>query len=81
MRDRAGWWRDDDGDRVYLFNADGIREALGGFDFKRALDHLQEAGALIDCGQAERAKPHRIGGRRVRLYSIDPGRLGVDHGA
>ena len=81
VRDRAGWWRDDDGDRVYLFNADGIREALGGFDFKRALDHLQEAGALIDCGQAERAKPHRIGGRRVRLYSIDPGRLGVDHGA
>src|SRR3990172_8919341 len=32
---RAGWWRDDGSGRVYLFNAEGMREAVRGFDFKR----------------------------------------------
>ena len=46
VRDRAGWWRDGASGREYLFTADGMREALKGFDFKRALDELQAAGAL-----------------------------------
>lgn len=79
---RAGWWRGDGGGRVYLFNADGMREALKGFDFKLALDVLQEAGALPNAdASGERAKAQRIDGRLVRLYSIQADNLGGDHGA
>jgi len=79
---RAGWWRDDQAGRVYLFNKDGLREALTGFDFKRALDTLQEAGALPKAdASGERAKAQRIGGRLVRLYPIQADKLGGDHGA
>ncbi len=77
---RAGWWRDADGGRVYLFNAEGMREAVKGFDFKWALDTLQEAGALPGTG-GERAKAQRIDGRLVRLYPIQADKLGADHGA
>src|SRR5690606_21184271 len=47
VRDRAGWWRDlgEDG-RQYLFTSEGMREALKGFDFNRALAVLQDAGAI-----------------------------------
>lgn len=71
---RAGWWRDEPGGRVYLFTAAGIKEALAGFDFKRALDTLQAAGVLPPSS-GERSKPERIGGRTVRVYSIQADRL------
>lgn len=77
---RAGWWRDVDGGRIYLFNAEGLREAVKGFDFKRALDTLQEAGAL-PATSGERAKAQRISGQLVRLYLIIADKLGGDHGA
>jgi putative DNA primase/helicase len=82
IRDRAGWWQGDDEERVYLFNADGMREALRGFDFNRALDTLQEVGALPPAdASGKRSTPQRIGGRLVRLYAIHPGKLEADHGA
>jgi len=81
-RDRAGWWSDSAGERAYLFTADGMREALKGFDFGRALDALQEAGALPAPGAGgKRAKFYRIGGRPVKLYPINPVKLGGAHGA
>ncbi len=78
---RAGWWRDSNEVRVYLFNKDGLREALTGFDFRRALDTLQEVGALptVDAS-GERAKPLRIGGRLVRVYPIQADKLRGHHG-
>lgn len=77
---RAGWWRDEGGVRVHLFTAGGMREALVGFDFKRALDALQKAGALPSSG-AERAKPERINGRVVKVYPIRADKLiGSDGG-
>ena len=79
---RAGWWREENGGRVYLFNAEGLREALKGFDFKRALDTLQEAGALPKSDTSgERAKAQRIAGRLGKLYAIRADKLEVDHGA
>lgn len=73
VRDRAGWWRSSasDGGRVYLFNKDGLREALTGFDFNRALDALQLAG-LIDAPGAsgERRKSMRIRGQSLKLYAV-----------
>lgn len=82
VRDRAGWWRELDDEREYLFNAEGMREALKGFDFKRALDVLQEAGAVPPPGaDGKRAHPSRIGGRPVRVYPVNPNRLEGGHGA
>ena len=83
IRDRAGWWRDTNGAREYLFTTDGMREATKGTDFKRALDALQEAKALPTPGaNGERAKFIRIAGRGVKLYPINPDKLaGGEHGA
>ncbi len=83
IRDRAGWWRDTEGGREYLFTTDGMREATKGTDFKRALDALQEAGALPTPGaNGERSKPYRISGRVVKLYAIHAERVaGAAHGA
>ncbi len=78
VRDRAGWWRDTDGERIYLFNADGLKEALKGFDFSRALDVLQEVGALPKA-VGERRKSLRIGGHIVKVYLVNPDKLGGDH--
>lgn len=81
-RDRGGWWRDSSEGREYLFTADGMREALKGFDFNRALDALQESGALPTPGaDGKRARFYRIGGRGVKLYPIQADKLGGDHGA
>jgi putative DNA primase/helicase len=65
VRDRAGWW-EGDGERVYLFTSEGMREALKGFDFNRALDTLQEAGALPPANtRGERAASHRVADRGI----------------
>jgi len=68
--DRAGWWDDERGQRVYWFTSAGLREALHGFDFRRALDALEQAGVIPATVSGERAKSHRIGGRTVKLYEV-----------
>ena len=57
-----------------------MREALKGFDFNRTLDVLQEIGALPKPGaDGKRARFYRIGGRGVKLYPINPDKMGGDH--
>jgi putative DNA primase/helicase len=76
VRERAGWWQSTGAGRRYLFTAEGMREALKGFDFNRALDALQEAGAIDPPGaDGKRAKFRRIRGAGVKLYAVDPGHL------
>lgn len=80
LRDRAGWWRDSPDGRDYLLTSDGMREALKGFDFKRALDILEELGALPRASSdGKRTKLYRISGRAIRLYPIQPRNLGDRH--
>lgn len=82
LRDRAGWWKESNGDREYLFTTEGMREALKGFDFKRALDVLQGVGALAAPGaNGERAKFYRVAGRGLKLYPVQADKLGGDHGS
>ncbi len=81
-RDRAGWWRDTQDGRLYRVTAEGMREALRGFDFKRALDELEACGVLPKAGaDGKRAKPENIGGRKVRVYEVRADELGGDHGS
>lgn len=76
VRDRAGWWRDEDGGRSYLFTSAGLREAVAGFDFKRALDLLEEVGVLPKrLANGERARTERIDGRAVKVYPVNADRL------
>ena len=78
VRDRAGWWKDTVEGRRYLFTAEGMREAMKGFDFNRALDTLQEAGAIEAPGaDGKRAKFVRIRGQGLKLYIVNPAALDV----
>lgn len=75
IRDRAGWYEaaSDGTGRRYLFTASGLKEALRGFDFERAKEVLQAAGALPKReGGGERSQPLRIDGQRVRVYIVNP---------
>ncbi len=82
IRDRAGWWKESNESREYLFTAEGMREALKGFDFNRALDVLQEAGALpVPGADGKRAKFYRICGHGMKLYPVQAEKLEGDHGA
>jgi len=82
IRDRAGWWKETNNSREYLFTKDGMREALKGFDFNRALDVLQDAGALPTPGaDGKRAKFYRICGQGMKLYPVQAEKLVSDHGA
>jgi putative DNA primase/helicase len=80
VRDRAGWWRDDGDERIYLFHADGMRLALKGFDFNPALTVLQDVGALPPTDKSgKRSTNPRIGGRQTRVYEIRADKLMVHH--
>lgn len=73
VRDRAGWWKaDETGGRLYLFTADGLREALKGYDFKRTLDVLEACGVIPKAaGTGERRRSVRIRGVTAKVYEVN----------
>lgn len=76
VNDRAGWFENTASGRVYLFTAAGLRQALTGFDFKRALNVLQGAGALpAPNASGERAQLQRIAGKPMKVYPITYAKL------
>lgn len=82
VRDRAGYWKDDDGRRLYLFTSGGLGEATKGHDIGRVTRALDEAGAITDRDLGKKSKKIHIpgqGGKKSRLYHIDPEKLGEDH--
>ena len=58
--DQAGWFMDDPESKevVYLFHADGMHEALKGFDFRRGLDAL---GQQAPWGPILKGRAHNRG--------------------
>jgi putative DNA primase/helicase len=80
VRDRAGWHDGtaDQSGRVYYMTSGAIREAAKGFDFKRVLDVLADAGALPAANaKGERAKPTRTPeGEVKKLYPVTYAKLG-----
>ncbi len=72
IHNRAGWKEDTSGGRVYLFSAEGLRECLKGFDFKRGLDILRELGALPKPGADGKSSfLRRIDGQSTRVYPVN----------
>ena len=82
VRDRAGYWKDDGGHRLYLFTSGGLREATKGYDLTRVTKALQQAGALAAKGaNGKTALTTRVpGGDTPRLYHIDHSALVSDSG-
>ena len=76
VRDQAGYFDDSSGSRIYLFTSGGLRETTKGFDFKRVLLALEEAGAFAKVGATQKSVPTRVpeGGFK-NLYHIDPTKL------
>ena len=78
VRDQAGYFDDSNGARIYLFTSGGLREASRGFDFRRVLEALEEAGAFAKSGTTQKSIPTRVpeGGVKA-LYYVDPAKLQV----
>jgi putative DNA primase/helicase len=72
IRDRAGWYRDGEETRVYLFTRAGLREAAAGFDFRRVLDALDAEGWIAERDKDKRSKATKVQGRTEHLYAIAP---------
>ena len=75
VRDRAGWITHRNGEVLYLLNSDGLREALKGHDFKRALTKLHDLGLLPKDKQGKHSVLERIGGSSARVYPIAASQL------
>ena len=82
VHNRAGWREASSSGTRYLFTASGMKEAIKGFDLKRATDVLIQCGALPPPGADGKRSPRMwIHGERVRVYPISPDNLReADHG-
>lgn len=72
--ERAGWYADGPGGRVYLFTPAALREAGGHYDFNRVLSALDSAGWIVEHDQGKRSKKTAIHGEANKnsLYWIQP---------
>ncbi|QUS02344.1 DUF927 domain-containing protein [Klebsiella aerogenes] len=72
INERAGWWDvSPNGERVYLFTSAGFREATRGYDFKRSIKALTEAGVLKPQENNQSGSIRvRIEGQQYRVYPI-----------
>jgi len=75
VRDRAGWITTREGGTIYLFTSDGLREALKGHDFHRALKTLEQCGVLPRQKDGKHTSVERIGGSTHRVYPVNAGLL------
>nr|WP_298522466.1 DUF927 domain-containing protein [uncultured Halomonas sp.] len=72
VHDRAGYWQRQNDGRIYLLHPAALEEALAGFDIKRGLDSLEQAGWIIERDKKARSTRRRINGTQKRFYAIRP---------
>lgn len=71
--ERAGWYQDNDDERIYLFTSDALKEAGGNFDFSRVLKALEDAKWIVAHNAGKRARKTTIAGLgKPSLYWILP---------
>ncbi len=70
--DRADWYADKPGGRVYLFSSAALKEAGGSYDFNRVLDALDSASWIVEKDHGKRSKKTAITGGKHSLYWVQP---------
>jgi len=69
VHERAGYWKDDNNQRLYLFNKSGLSEALQRNGLNRGIKTLKKHGWLI-CKNQRNTIQQRIRGDRLRFYCV-----------
>ncbi|MSP28732.1 MAG: hypothetical protein EXR80_10150 [Methylococcales bacterium] len=69
VNDRAGYWKNTDNGRAYLFNNHALTEALTSYGLKRGVEILKKHGWL-EYDSGHNTKPVRINGKQERFYCI-----------
>jgi putative DNA primase/helicase len=77
VRDRAGYWRDKEQGRVFMFNSSALQEAALGYDLSFILRALKDAGWIADHDHGKHSKKIRVNGHPSSLYWILPVNIGV----
>jgi len=78
--DRAGWYIDKPGGRIYLFTSAALKEAGGNYDLNRILTALDSADWIIERDAGKRSKKTAITGvGKPGLYWIQPTDEGDHH--
>ena len=72
VRDRAGWFKGNEGDRAFLFMRAALLEAGGGFDQKRITQALDRAGWLAEKDTGRLTHKVRTPMGPMNLYHIQP---------
>jgi putative DNA primase/helicase len=72
VRERAGYWKDTDKGRIFMFNSAALQEAAKGHDLKFILQALNEVGWIVEKESDKNSKRIKIAGRSVSLYWIRP---------
>ena len=77
IRDRAGYWKEINDNRVYCFNVEGLKRASGGFGARRAAEILDALGGIVDKDAGKRTKKIWIPQlkRSLSFYVVDPEKL------
>jgi putative DNA primase/helicase len=74
--ERAGYWKEINEKRIYLFTSKGLDKASGGFGTRKAAEVLDSIGALVEKTAGRRSKKARTpDGHSVDFYWIDPDML------
>lgn len=72
IRDRAGYWKDTDNGRVYMFNSGALKEAASGYDLPFILSTLKNVGWIESSNSGKNSLKIRVNGRPTNLYCILP---------
>jgi putative DNA primase/helicase len=76
IHERAGYWKEIDEKRIYLFTSKGLDKASGGFGTRKAAEVLDSNGALVEKAAGRRSKKARTpDGHSVDFYWVDPDML------
>lgn len=72
VRDRAGYWKDSDKGRVFMFNSAALQEAAKGFDLKFILRALVDVKWIVASDSGKNSKKVKINKQSLLLYWIMP---------
>lgn len=70
IHDRAGWYKDKDGGRIFMFTATGLQDAVPGYERKRIVDALVSCNWLTENDTGRQTKKTRTSSGLKNLYYV-----------